>query len=230
MRLQELLPSYQLHPGDGQGSLDRRSPDPRPSCLGLLTLLPSPPVWASSSSRAGRGVVAPSWGSLPARSPSLNLFCSGASSSLLCRPSLPPLSLSASSGLPGGLAMAPGGGSRCLVLGIRKEAGASRSKRPRGGSGASALGLRVRAGQLCTTLLARHRPLLAIMGTACGQVNPVRPLKQVPSGQPLRQSHVSPNALGRKVEEGRSRRLGEDGQHSYPCLWLCLCLEWFEAA
>lgn len=166
MRLQELLPSYQLHPGDGQASLDHHSPDPRPSCPGLLTLLPSPPVWVSSSSWAGHGVVAPSWGSLPARSPSLNLFCSGASSSLLCRPSVPPLSLSASSGLPGGLAMALGGGSRCLILGMRKEAGASRCKPPRGGSGVSALGLRVRAGQLCTTLLARHRPLLAVMGTA----------------------------------------------------------------
>lgn len=117
MCLQELLPSYQLHPGGGQASLDHRSPDPRPSYPGLLTLLPSPPVWVVISSRSGRGVVAPSWGSLPARSPSLNLFCSGASSSLLCRPSLLSLSLSASSGLPGGLAMAPGGGSRCLFLG-----------------------------------------------------------------------------------------------------------------
>lgn len=183
MCLQELLPSYQLHPGGGQASLDHRSPDPRPSYLGLLTLLPSPPVWVASSSRssrAGRGVVAPSWGSLPARSPSLNLFCSGASSSLLCRPSLLSLSLSASSGLPGGLAMAPGGGSRCLFLGMRKEAGASRCKRPRGGSGASALGLGVRAGQLCTTLLARHLPLLAVLGTAGERINPVHPLEQVP--------------------------------------------------
>lgn len=146
MRLQELLPSYQLHPGDGQASLDHRSPDPRPSCPGLLTLLPSPPVLVASSSRVGPGAVAPSWGSLPARSPSLNLFCSGASSSLLCQPSLPPRCLPASSGLLGGLAMAPDGGSRCLLLGTRKEAGASRSKRPRGGSGAPALRLRVRAG------------------------------------------------------------------------------------
>lgn len=230
MRLQELLPSYQLHPGDGQASLDRCSPDPRPSCPGSLTLLPSPPVWVSSSSRAGRGVAAPSWGSLPARSPSLNLFCSGASSSL-CRPSRPPLSLSASSGLPGGLAMAPGGGSRCLLLGMRKEAGASRCKRPQGGSGASALGLGVRAGQLGTTLLAHHRPLLAVVGTAGGRVSPARPLEQGSSGQPLRQSHVSsqvsPDALESKG--GTPKEVGR-GWAAQSSLSLALYLEWFGAA
>lgn len=76
--------------------------------------------------------------------------------------------------------MAPGGGFWCLLLGTRKEAGASRSKRPRGGSGASALGLGVRAGQLCAALLARHRPLLAITGTAGGPARSMRLLEQVP--------------------------------------------------
>lgn len=72
------------------------------------------------------------------------------------------------------------------------------------------------------------------MSTAGGRINPVRPLEQVFSGQPLKQSHVSsqvsPDALGRQIEKGRPKRLGEDEQHSHPCLWLCLYLEWFRLA
>lgn len=114
MRLQELLPSYQLHQAMAKHPWTITALTHVPAAPRLLTPLSSPPVWVASSSRIGSGAVAPSWGSLPARSPSLNLFCSGASSSLLCRPSR---SLPASSGLPGGLAMASGGGFRCLGLG-----------------------------------------------------------------------------------------------------------------
>lgn len=53
-------------------------------------------------------------------------------------------------------------------------------------AGASALGLGVRAGQLCAALLARHRPLLVVMGTTGGPARIVHPLQQVHSGHPLR--------------------------------------------
>lgn len=229
MRLQELLPSYQLHQTMVKHPWTTTAVTHVPAAPRLLTLLPSPPVWEASPSRVGSGAVSPSWGSLPTRCPSLNLFCSGASSSLLCRPSLPPRSLPASSGLPGGLAMASGGGFWCLLSETRKEAGASRCKRPRGGSGASALRLWVRAGQLCAALLVHHRPLLAIMGTACRPVRTRGPLERVPTGCPIEAKlclQPTHNRCPRKESKGGlPERLGEAGQHSHSGGWLYLYLE-----